>query len=188
MFQEERVRQAVVEILEAVGEDLRREGLRDTPQRVAALLRELLRGVGEDPKALLGSGFAAEGPQGLVILRDIPFYSLCEHHLLPFFGHAHIGYLPRERIVGASKVVRAFDALARRLQLQERLTNQMADALYEALRPRAVFVMVAAEHLCMSMRGVNKPGTRLITHAVRGDEAHSPERLREFLRLVGERG
>lgn len=184
----ERIEAAVVEILRAIGEDPEREGLRGTPRRIAAMYAELFSGLHRDPGEYLRVGFEDEHHHEMVVLKDIPFYSLCEHHLLPFFGHAHIGYLPRERIVGASKVVRAFDALARRLQLQERLTNQMADALYEALRPRAVFVMVAAEHLCMSMRGVNKPGTRLITHAVRGDEAHSPERLREFLRLVGERG
>ncbi|GBD11202.1 GTP cyclohydrolase 1 [bacterium HR23] len=184
MFQAERIQRAIRDILEAVGEDPQREGLRETPQRVAEMLGELLRGLQEDPKAHLAQGFTAEGPQGMVLVRDIPFYSLCEHHLLPFFGHAHIGYLPRERIVGASKLVRAFDALARRPQLQERLTNQTADAIYEALRPRGVFVLVSAEHLCMSMRGVQKPGTRLVTQAIRGDEARSPEQFREFLALL----
>lgn len=186
MFQEERIRQAIRTILEAVGEDPEREGLRDTPQRVADMLQEVLRGLQEDPKPFLAQGFSTEGPQGLVLVRHIPFYSLCEHHLLPFFGHAHIGYLPRERIVGASKLVRAFEALARRPQLQERLTNQIADAIYEALQPRGVFVLVSAEHLCMSMRGVQKPGARLVTQATRGEEAHAPERLREFLALLGD--
>ncbi|MFN3974040.1 MAG: GTP cyclohydrolase I FolE [Dehalococcoidia bacterium] len=184
MFQEERIRQAIRDILEAVGEDPGREGLRGTPQRVADMLREVLCGLQEDPRTFLAQGFSAEGPQGLVLVRHIPFYSLCEHHLLPFFGHAHIGYIPRERIVGASKLVRAFEALARRPQLQERLTNQMADALYEALHPRGVFVVVSAEHLCMSMRGVQKPGARLVTQALRGEETRSPERFREFLTLL----
>lgn len=184
MFQEERIRQAIRDILEAVGEDPGREGLRDTPQRVADMLREVLRGLQEDPRTFLTQGFSADGPQGLVLVRHIPFYSLCEHHLLPFFGHAHIGYIPRERIVGASKLVRAFEALARRPQLQERLTNQMADILYETLRPQGVFVVVSAEHLCMSMRGVQKPGTRLVTQALRGEESRAPERFREFLTLL----
>ncbi|MCS7207418.1 MAG: GTP cyclohydrolase I FolE [Dehalococcoidia bacterium] len=188
VFQEERIRRAVREILEAVGEDPQREGLQETPQRVAEMLRELLRGLQEDPQAFLALGLPPEGAHGLVLVRDIPFYSLCEHHLLPFFGHAHIGYLPRERIVGASKLVRAWEALARRPQLQERLTNQMADALYQALQPRAVFVVVAAEHLCMSMRGVQKPGTRLVTQAWRGDAACIQEQVREFLALLRQGG
>ncbi|MBI4337844.1 MAG: GTP cyclohydrolase I FolE [Chloroflexi bacterium] len=182
-FQEGRARRSVAALLQAIGEDPEREGLRDTPRRVAEMYRELFAGLGKDPRDELSVGFAEEH-QGVVLLRDIPFFSMCEHHLLPFFGHAHIGYVPSGRVVGASKLVRAFEVLAHRPQLQERLTHQMAEALEAALRPEGVGVVVAAEHLCMTMRGVKKPGTLIVTSAARGSFATSPVSRGELLTLL----
>ncbi|MBI2936308.1 MAG: GTP cyclohydrolase I FolE [Chloroflexi bacterium] len=168
MGQQEKIQAAVRAILEAIGEDPEREGLQRTPLRVAEMYRELFSGLGQDPREILATGFE-EGYQGTVVVKDIPFYSVCEHHLLPFSGVAQVGYIPRGRIVGASKLVRALEVVARRPQLQERLTGQLADAVFEALGPDGVAVVVAAEHLCMSMRGVKKPGSRIVTTATRGD-------------------
>jgi GTP cyclohydrolase I len=161
------IKQAIQSILEAIGEDLNRPGLRETPQRVAKMYEELFSGMGQDPREVLSTGFE-ENHQEVVVLRDIPFYSMCEHHLLPFFGVAHIGYIPKGWIVGASKLVRALEVVAHRPQIQERLTGQMADAVYDAVHADGVVVVVSAEHLCMSMRGVHKPGTHIVTVATRG--------------------
>lgn len=180
---EERIRQAVAAMLEAIGEDPRREGLQETPRRVAEMYRDLFSGLAEDPHAVLTTGFE-EGHQELVILKDIPFFSMCEHHLLPFFGTAHIGYIPRGWVVGASKLVRALEILARRPQLQERLTGQLADAIENALKPGGVAVLLSAEHLCMSMRGVRKPGSLIVTTASRGIFQTEAARRSEFLALV----
>jgi GTP cyclohydrolase I len=152
------VRDAVRRVIEAIGEDPSREGLAETPRRIADMYGELFSGLHRDPREVLSTGFQ-ESHRDMVILKNIPFYSLCEHHFLPFHGQAHVGYVPNGRIVGASKIARAVDILARRPQLQERLTGQIADAIIESLSPDGVAVVIEAEHLCMTMRGVQKPGT-----------------------------
>jgi len=177
------VREAVRRILEAIGEDADREGLRETPRRIAEMYAELFAGIHQDPRDVLATGFQ-ESHREMVILKGIPFYSLCEHHFLPFHGRAHVGYVPEGRIVGASKIARAVDILARRPQLQERLTGQIADAVMDALSPDGVAVVIEAEHLCMTMRGVQKPGTTLVTSAIRGGFRRRAVTRSEFLSLV----
>ena len=166
-IQQQRIQQAISNILEAIGEDPQRQGLRDTPQRVARVYTELFSGVGLDPLAAIDTVFEQDY-NGPIVLRDISFYSICEHHLLPFFGLAHIAYIPNSKISGLSKLARALEVIAHRPQLQERLTDQVADAVFAVLNPKGVAVEVEAEHLCLSMRGVKKPGSRIITAAVRG--------------------
>ena len=165
----ERISAAVVEILEAIGEDPQREGLLRTPERVANMYAEVFAGLREDPEHHLEVQFEAEHDE-MVMVRDIPFYSMCEHHLLPFVGKAHVAYVPGEagKITGLSKLARLVEAYARRPQVQERLTSQVADKLMEVLEPRGALVVVEAEHHSMSMRGVRKPGSLTITSAVRG--------------------
>jgi GTP cyclohydrolase I len=177
------VRDAVRRIIEAIGEDPSREGLLDTPRRIAEVYEELFAGLHQDPLDVLTTGFQ-ESHREMVILKNIPFYSLCEHHFLPFHGQAHVGYVPNGRIVGASKIARVVDILARRPQMQERLTGQIADALTEGLSPDGVAVVIEAEHLCMTMRGVQKPGTTLITSAIRGAFRRRAVTRSEFLALV----
>ena len=165
-------------LLEAIGEDPGREGLRQTPQRVARMYQALLSGTGADPKGAIDAVFEAEGHDP-VVLSNIPFYSICEHHLLPFFGLAHLAYIPNGKIAGLSKLARALEVASHRLQVQERLTGQVADAIFSVLSPDGVAVEMEAEHLCMSMRGVQKPGIRVVTSAVRGRFErwpHSPSR------------
>ncbi len=164
-----RIERAIHEILSAMGEDPDRDGLLATPARVAAMYQELFSGLDEDPTSHLKVSFAAEHDE-MVMVRDIPFASLCEHHMVPFMGRAHVAYIPGEdgRITGLSKFARLVDGYARRLQVQERMTTEIADSIEKALEPRGVLVVVEAEHLCMSMRGVKKPGTLTITSAVRG--------------------
>lgn len=180
-----RIEHAVRDLLEAMGEDPDREGLLETPRRVAQMFAELGGGNHEEAVDVLGKQFE-EDHQEMVILRDVPFYSICEHHLLPFFGTAHVGYLPRGRVVGISKLARAVDILARRPQVQERLTSQVADAIMEALDPQGVAVVMRAEHLCMAMRGVRKPGASVVTSATRGDFRDSVATRSEFLSLLQE--
>ncbi len=165
----ERIAAAVSEILAAIGEDPSRDGLKDTPQRVARMYAEVCGGLHQDPEAHLVTQFEA-GHQEMVIVKDIPIYSLCEHHLVPFIGVAHLGYIPNEegRITGLSKLARLVDGYARRPQVQERLTSQCADAIDSILDPQGAIVVIEAEHLCMAMRGIRKPGASTITSAVRG--------------------
>jgi GTP cyclohydrolase I len=165
----DRVRKAVTELLDAIGEDPLRDGLVATPDRVAAMYEELFAGLHDDPARHLEVTFAAEHDE-MVMVRDIPFASLCEHHLVPFLGRAHVAYIPAEdgRITGLSKLARLVDGYARRLQVQERMTTEIADAIEKTLSPRGVLVVIEAEHLCMSMRGVKKPGTLTVTSSVRG--------------------
>jgi GTP cyclohydrolase I len=164
-----RIERAILELLIALGEDPNRDGLAKTPVRVARMYEELFSGFGENPADHLEVTFAAEHDE-MVMVRDIPFASLCEHHLVPFIGRAHVAYIPGEdgRITGLSKLARLVDGYAKRLQVQERMTTEIADAIEEALAPRGVLVVVEAEHLCMSMRGVKKSGTSTVTSAVRG--------------------
>jgi GTP cyclohydrolase IA len=165
----DRVRAAVSDLLSAIGEDPGRDGLVNTPVRVAAMYEELFSGLHDDPARHLEVTFAAEHDE-MVMVRDIPFASLCEHHLVPFIGRAHVAYIPADdgRITGLSKLARLVDGYARRLQVQERMTSQIADAIASVLSPRGVLVVIEAEHLCISMRGVKKPGTTTITSSVRG--------------------
>jgi GTP cyclohydrolase I len=164
-----RVERAISELLDALGEDPSRDGLLKTPMRVARMYEEVLAGFGENPADHLEVTFAADHDE-MVMVRDIPFASLCEHHLIPFIGKAHVAYIPGDdgRITGLSKLARLVDGYAKRLQVQERMTTEIADAIEAALDPRGVLVVVDAEHLCMSMRGVKKSGTSTITSAVRG--------------------
>ncbi len=185
MIDQERIARAVREMLEAVGEDPRREALVDTPSRVASTYAELLSGLASDPRDELSVTFE-EGSEGLVVVRDLAFASLCEHHLLPFFGVAHIGYVPKGRIVGVSKLNKALQVLARRPQVQERLTNQMIDAVDQTLEPRGATVVFRAEHTCMTIRGVRSPGATIVTSAHRGSFQEDPNARAEFLTLVGQ--
>ena len=181
-----KIEQAVRLILEGVGDDPDREGVRDTPRRVADMYAEVLDGIGVDPEPIVTVVPGADFDE-LIMVKDIPLTSLCEHHMLPFNGRAHVAYIPNKdgRITGLSKIARVVDALAKRLQVQERLTTQIADALDAALEPRGVFVVIEAEHLCMTMRGVKKPGAMTVTSAVRG-LFRSDERTRqEAISLIG---
>ena len=180
----EAIKQAVISIIEALGEDANREGLVDTPRRIAEMYSDIFSGINSNPHDHLKVGFE-EGHQEMVITKDIPFYSMCEHHFLPFHGMAHIGYIPDGRVVGASKLSRVVDEFARRLQLQERLTTQIADTIVEALQPRGVAVILEAEHLCMTMRGIKKPGSKMVTSAMRGLFRQREATRSEFLTLIG---
>lgn len=179
------IRRAVREIIKAVGEDPTREGLRDTPRRVADMYAEVFSGLQQDPAEVLQVGFE-EGHQELVIVKDIPFYSMCEHHFLPFHGVAHVGYIPNGRVVGLSKLARALEILARRPQLQERLTSQLADTIMQTLEPAGVAVVIKADHLCLSMRGIRKPGSLTVTSGMRGVFQRSAPTRAEFMALIEE--
>ena len=180
---QERIKAAVREIIAAIGEDPEREGLVETPRRIAKMYADLFSGLYEDPRAVLAIGFQ-ESHKEMVVLKNIPFYSLCEHHFLPFHGQAHVGYVPEGRIVGVSKIARVVDILARRPQMQERLTSQVADAIMEGLQPDGAAVVIEAEHLCLSMRGAQKPGTVMVTSAIRGGFRRRGVTRSEFLSLV----
>jgi len=184
-----RVEQAVREILEAIGEDPDRDGLRFTPRRIADMYEEIFAGLHDDPSRHLVTTFEAEHDE-MVMVRDIPLVSHCEHHLVPFAGRAHVAYIPGDdgRITGLSKLARLVDGFARRPQVQERLTTQIADALMRALEPLGVFVVIEAEHLCMTMRGVKKPGSLTITSAVRGIFKDNPATRAEAMSFVGQPG
>jgi GTP cyclohydrolase I len=182
----ERIARAVREILEAVGEDADRDGLVRTPNRVAAMYAEMFSGLHEDPARHLTTTFEADHDE-MVMVRDIPLHSMCEHHLVPFHGMAHIAYIPGDdgRITGLSKLARLVDGFSHRPQVQERLTSQVADALVRVLKPRGVFVVIEAEHLCMSMRGVRKPGALTVTSAVRGLFKDSQATRAEAMSFIG---
>lgn len=176
------------ETLRALGFDLESDGLRATPRRWVKAFAEMTRGYEEDPQAILSTSFEGGGYDQLVLLKDITFASTCEHHLLPFVGHAHVGYVPNERVVGLSKLARLVDCFARRLQIQERMTKQIADAIEAVLKPRALGVMVEATHSCMAIRGVGKPGAVMVTSDLRGlfrnDESGSAAARAEFFALI----
>jgi len=181
----DKIVRAVEMILEAVGEDLHREGLMGTPKRIANMYAELFRGLEQDPREHLKTCFVEDGHDEIVLVKDISFYSMCEHHLLPFYGKAHVAYLPAGgRIVGLSKLVRVIDTVSRRPQLQERLTSNVADIITEELKPKGVVVVVEAEHLCMSIRGVGKPGAITVTSAVRGLFRRNPSSREEVFTLI----
>lgn len=179
-----KIEQAVTMILEAVGEDPTREGLLDTPKRVAKMYAEVFSGLHEDPKQYFETVFH-EGHDEVVLVKDIPFYSMCEHHLVPFFGHAHIAYIPNDGVVaGLSKLARAVETTAKRPQLQERITSTVADAMMDMLNPKGVYVVVEAEHLCMTMRGVKKPGAKTVTTVARGIFEEDAIKRNEILSFI----
>ena len=178
-----RIEAAVREILLAIGEDPDREGLRKTPRRVASAYAELFAGMREDPRRHLRVTFD-EDHREMVVLRDIPFSSTCEHHLLPFTGRAHIGYIPNGRIVGLSKLARMIDGFARRPQVQERMTSEIANAMMEELQASGCGVMIEAVHTCMTIRGVQKPGSTMVTSAMRGGFRTRPETRAEFISII----
>jgi GTP cyclohydrolase I len=184
LIDQEAISKAILEIISAIGEDATREGLVDTPARIAQMYAEVFSGLGRDPREILAVGFEDEKHEEMVVLKDIPFYSMCEHHFLPFHGMAHVGYIPRKLLVGISKLARVVEILARRPQLQERLTGQIADTIMEALEPRGVGVVIEAEHLCMTMRGIRKPGSRLVTSASRGIFRTYPATRAEFFSIL----
>jgi len=184
LFDHQKIRQAVTMLLEAIGEDPGREGLRDTPGRVARMYEEIFSGLYRCAQDEIDV-FFAESYDELVLVKDIPFYSMCEHHLLPFFGKIHIAYIPKNgRITGLSKLVRAAETVARRPQVQERMTEELARAVVNALDPEGVAVVVEAEHMCMTMRGVSKPGSRTITSAVLGIFRKNKASRAEVLSLI----
>jgi GTP cyclohydrolase I len=184
-----RIERAVREILSAIGEDPDRDGLVDTPARVARAYAEQFSGLSQHPEDVLGTVFDADHDE-LILVRDIEVYSTCEHHLVPFFGRAHVAYIPNEKgqITGLSKLARLVDIYARRPQVQERMTSQIADALMRVLEPRGALVVIEAEHLCMSMRGVRKPGAKTVTSAVRGIIRDSATTRAEAMSLLLHRG
>ena len=185
MFDEAAIEKAVDSIIRAIGEDPKKEGLASTPKRVAEMYAELFVGLEQDPKDEMAVGYEL-GHREMVVVKDIPFYSMCEHHLLPFFGTVHIGYIPdvSGRVVGISKLGRVVEIVARRPQIQERMTTQIADAIYEGLKPDGVAVVVRGEHLCMIMRGIEKPGSNVVTSAIRGGFLRRPESRAEFFSLI----
>ncbi len=185
MIDETGIRTAVASIIKAIGEDPEREGLLGTPERVAEMYAELFMGIDKDPRKELTVGFEV-GHREMVVLKNIPFYSMCEHHLLPFYGVVHIGYIPNAdgRVVGLSKLARVVEIVARRPQLQERMTTQIADAIVDGLKPEGVAVVIQAEHLCMIMRGVEKPGSNVITSAIRGLFRRRAASRAEFFSLI----
>ncbi len=178
MIDEEKIKQAIQLLLEGIGEDCSREGLRDTPQRIARMCKELYGGMQDDAAIHLSKTFSAMDNQ-MVLEKDISFYSMCEHHLLPFFGSVHIAYLPDEKVVGLSKLARTVEVFARRAQIQEQMTAQIAEAIMTHLQPKGVMVLVEAEHLCMSMRGVKKPGSRTVTYKCCGAFLQQPELVQQ---------
>lgn len=181
-----KIKEGVRLLLEGIGEDPGRPGLKETPARVARMYEEIFRGIGEPEEDLLKT-IAGESHDEMIVLKDIPFHSMCEHHLLPFFGKAHIAYIPSGRIVGLSELAKALEYFASRPQVQERLTTQLADRLVEKLSPKGCMVIIDAEHLCMSMRGIRKPGCRTVTSAVRGIFRTSHRTRQELLELVKQR-
>lgn len=184
MINQKKIEKAIREILTAIGEKPNRSGIKDTPARVARMYAELFAGVGKDPGKEV-TIFHNEDHEEMIIVKDIPFYSICEHHLVPFIGKAHLAYIPTKgRVTGLSKLVRVIEGFARRPQVQERLTSQIADCLMERLTPLGVLVIIEAEHLCMSMRGVKKPGSLTVTSAVRGVLQKNAKTRAEALALI----
>lgn len=185
MIDESKIKTAIATIIKAIGENPDREGLVGTPERVADMYAELFAGLGKDPREELKVGFEL-GHREMVILRDIPFYSMCEHHLLPFYGVVHIGYIPNDegRIIGISKLARVVEIVTKRPQLQERMTTEIAEAIMDGIKPDGVAVVIQAEHLCMIMRGIKKPGSNVITSAIRGIFSRRADSRAEFFSLI----
>ena len=184
MVDHKKVEQAIRLLLEGIGEDPDREGLAETPDRIARMYEEICGGMNEDAAEHLKKTFTAENNE-MVVEKDITFYSMCEHHMLPFYGKVHIAYIPDGKVVGLSKLARTVEVFARRLQLQEQLTGQIADALMEYMQPKGALVMVEAEHMCMTMRGIKKPGSQTVTLARRGVFETAPTLEERFFRMLG---
>ena len=183
MIDREKIRQGVRLLLQGIGEDTKREGLTETPDRIARMYGEICGGMEMDVSEILSKTFAAENAE-MVLEKDIVFYSMCEHHMLPFFGKVHIAYIPDGKVVGLSKLARCVEVYAKRLQLQERMTEQIAEAVMKYLAPRGVMVLTEAEHMCMTMRGVKKPGSRTVTYAVKGAFAKEKALQENFFRML----
>ena len=183
MVDRQKVEQAIRLYLEGIGEDVNREGLLDTPSRIARMCEEVCVGLDQDPGIYLEKQFSVENNE-MAIEKDITFYSMCEHHLLPFYGKAHIAYIPNEKVTGLSKLARTVEVYARRPQIQEKMTVQIADALQKYLDPKGVMVMLEAEHTCMTMRGIKKPGTKTVTTVTRGEFKGNYELQKMFLQMV----
>ncbi len=184
MFDHEKIETAVRLLLEGIGEDVNREGLIETPDRIARMYEEICGGMKEDAGVHLSKTFTVNSSE-MVLEKDITFYSMCEHHLMPFYGKAHIAYIPDGKVVGLSKLARTVEVFARRLQLQEQLTGQIADALMEHMAPKGAMVMIEAEHMCMTMRGIKKPGSQTVTVARRGVFSEDPLLEERFFRMLG---
>ena len=183
MIDQEKIKQAVRLLLEGIGEDPSREGLVETPERIARMYEEIYGGLTEDAGVHLAKTFTVEHSE-IVLEKDITFYSTCEHHMLPFYGKAHVAYIPNGEVVGISKLARTVEIYARRLQIQEQLTAQVADALMEQLKPKGVMVMMEAEHMCMTMRGIKKPGSRTVTYVTRGIFNEDERLVNKFFQMV----
>ena len=183
MMDEEKIKQGIRLLLEGIGEDVNREGLLETPDRIARMCKEIYGGLEKEADKYLAKQFSAQDSE-MVIEKDITFYSTCEHHLLPFYGKAHIAYIPDGKVVGLSKLARTVEVYARRPQIQEKMTFQIADALERCLKPRGVMVMLEAEHTCMTMRGIKKPGSKTVTTATRGCKKDDYEKQKMFLQMV----
>ena len=186
MIDQQKIKQAVTLLLEGIGEDVTREGLIDTPDRIARMYEEIYGGMEEDASTHLSKVFHIDSSE-MVIEKDIPFYSTCEHHMLPFYGKVHIAYIPDGKVVGLSKLARTVEVFARRLQLQEQLTGQIVDALMTHIQPKGVMVMVEAEHLCMTMRGIKKPGAKTVTIVTRGAFDESEMLQNRFYQMLERR-
>ncbi|MCQ2494857.1 MAG: GTP cyclohydrolase I FolE [Lachnospiraceae bacterium] len=180
---QDKIREGVRLLLEGIGEDTTREGLLETPDRIARMYEEICGGYSQDPAEVLSKVFSVEDSE-MVMEKDITFYSMCEHHMMPFFGKAHIAYIPRDKVVGISKLARTVEIFARRLQIQERMTGQIADAIMDSLDADGVMVVLEAEHLCMTMRGVKKPGSKTLTVATRGVFAEDESLKRQFYDML----
>ncbi len=183
MIDKEKVEKAVKLLLEGMGEDPSREGLKETPERIARMYEEIYGGMDMEPSEILKKRFKVDNSE-MVLEKDILFYSTCEHHLLPFFGHAHVAYIPNGEVVGISKLARTVEIFARRPQIQEQMTSQIADALMDNLNPKGVMVMVEAEHMCMTMRGIKKPGSKTVTIATRGEFSDNEALQRRFYDML----
>jgi len=183
MVDEKKVKEAISLLLEGIGEDVNREGLKDTPDRIARMYTEILAGNDDDAGVHLSKRFHVENNE-MVLEKDIVFYSMCEHHMMPFYGKAHIAYIPNGKVVGLSKLARTVEVYARRLQIQEQMTGQIADAIMEYLAPQGAMVVLEAEHMCMTMRGVKKPGSKTVSIATRGIFEDKPELQNRFFQML----
>lgn len=183
MVDKEKIENAVKLLLEGLGEDVNREGLKDTPNRIARMYEEICAGMNEDAGEHLSKTFSVDNNE-MVIVKDIVFYSTCEHHLMPFYGKAHVAYIPDGKVVGISKLARTIEVFAKRLQIQEQMTGQVADAIMEHLAPKGVIVLVEAEHMCMTMRGIKKPGSKTVTLATRGAFEDNESLTNRFFQML----
>ena len=183
MINKKKIIDATPEIIHAIGENPDREGLVDTPKRIAKMYEEFFAGLDQNPEDVLNTGFN-EGFQEIVLVKDIPFFSICEHHFLPMFGEAHVAYIPTGRVLGASKFARALDILARRPQIQERLSNQFVESIHKAIVPDGTTVILNAEHMCMALRGIKKPGSKIVTFSSRGEFSSGVASKNELLNLL----